>query len=120
MQILGRPELPDETRQEFTNLDSREVVRLKNMLADFLDFARPQPPHFMASEISLILDSVAMLAAGTATVAKVVCCRSVACCLVAVEETLRTFRHNRVQQVSSRQRQICCIAPVTQTERGPR
>lgn len=72
VQILGRPQLPEDTRQEFTDLASHEVVRLKGLLTNFLEFARPQAPRIMASEIGLLLDSVAMLASKTAAIANVV------------------------------------------------
>jgi signal transduction histidine kinase len=71
VQILGRPKLPDETRREFTDLASNEVVRLKGLLTNFLEFARPQPPRIMATEIGSLLDSVAKLASETATMAGV-------------------------------------------------
>ena len=71
VQILGRPKLPDETRREFTDLASNEVVRLKGLLTNFLEFARPQPPRIMAIEIGSLLDSVAKLASETATMAGV-------------------------------------------------
>jgi two-component system sensor histidine kinase HydH len=71
VQILGRQHLPADTRQEFTDLATREVVRLKGLLTNFLEFARPQPPRIIASEIGLLLESVAKLASETATMAKV-------------------------------------------------
>jgi signal transduction histidine kinase len=71
VQILGRPQLPEETRKEFTELASREVVRLKGLLTNFLEFARPQPPRIIASDIGLLLESVAKLTSQTATMAKV-------------------------------------------------
>lgn len=71
VQILGRPNLPEDTRQEFTDLASREVVRLKGLLTNFLEFARPQPPRMLPSAIGLLLQSVAKLAAETATMTKV-------------------------------------------------
>ena len=71
VQILGRPKLSEETRREFADLASYEVVRLKGLLTNFLEFARPQPPRIMASEIGLLLDSVAKLASETATMAMV-------------------------------------------------
>jgi signal transduction histidine kinase len=71
VQILGRPQLPEETRREFTDLASHEVVRLKGLLTNFLEFARPQPPRIIASEIGLLLESVAKLSSQTATMAKV-------------------------------------------------
>lgn len=71
VQILGRPQLPEETRREFTDLASREVVRLKGLLTNFLEFARPQPPRIIASDVGLLLESVAKLTSQTATIAKV-------------------------------------------------
>jgi len=71
VQILGRPQLPEETRREFTDLASHEVVRLKGLLTNFLEFARPQPPRIIASEIGLLLESVAKLSSQTAAMAKV-------------------------------------------------
>lgn len=71
VQILGRRELPEETRQEFTELASREVARLKGLLTHFLEFARPQPPKIIASDIGLLLQSVAKLASETAKMAQV-------------------------------------------------
>jgi signal transduction histidine kinase len=72
VQILGRRELPEETRQEFTDLAYREVVRLKGLLTNFLEFARPAPPRLVASDVGPLLESVAKLASETATMAKVV------------------------------------------------
>jgi signal transduction histidine kinase len=71
VQILGRQQLPEETRHEFTELASREVVRLKGLVTNFLEFARPQPPRVLASEVGSLLDSVAMLASETASMSKV-------------------------------------------------
>jgi len=71
VQILGRRELAEETRQEFTELASREVARLKGLLTHFLEFARPRQPQIIASDIGLLLQSVAKLAAETARMAQV-------------------------------------------------
>ena len=71
VQILGRRELAEETRQEFTDLASREVARLKGLLTHFLEFARPQRPQIIASDIGLLLESVAKLASETAKMAQV-------------------------------------------------
>jgi len=71
VQILGRPNLPEETCHEFRDLASREVVRLKGLLTNFLEFARPQSPRIVESEIGLLLESVAKLSSETATMAKV-------------------------------------------------
>lgn len=71
VQILGRRDLEESTRQEFTEMASREVVRLKGLLTHFLEFARPQQPRVVASDIELLLQSVAKLAGETAKMAQV-------------------------------------------------
>ncbi len=71
VQILQRPELPAETRHEFAQMADKEVGRLKTLLTNFLDFARPQPPRRTLIEPALLLASVARLAAETAKMAKV-------------------------------------------------
>ncbi|HEV2275474.1 MAG TPA: ATP-binding protein [Acidobacteriaceae bacterium] len=71
VQILGRPQLPEDTRTEFTRLASHEVSRLKGLLTNFLEFARPQPPRVIASEIGLLLESVVKVAWETAKIANV-------------------------------------------------
>lgn len=71
VQILKRPQLPQETRHEFTEMASNEVDRLKVLLTNFLDFARPQPPQRTLTEPKLLLESVSKLASETAKMAKV-------------------------------------------------
>ena len=71
VQILGRRDLAEETRLEFKEMASREVARLKGLVTHFLEFARPQPPHVVASDIGLLLQSVAKLASETARLAQV-------------------------------------------------
>ena len=66
VQILCRHELPTETRQEFGDLAQKEVNRLKGLLTNFLDFARPQTPKRVPTEPSQLLESVSKLAAETA------------------------------------------------------
>lgn len=66
MQILCRPELPAETRQEFGDLGQKEVDRLKGLLTHFLNFARPQTPMRSPTEPLQLLESVGRLAAETA------------------------------------------------------
>lgn len=70
VQILGRRDLPEETRNEFTEMASKEVGRLKGLLSHFLEFARPQPPKIIASDVESLLDSVAQLASETAKMAQ--------------------------------------------------
>ena len=74
VQILQRPELPAETRQEFAEMAGREVDRLKSLLTSFLDFARPQQPQRTMTEPALLLESIARLAAETAKMANVEIC----------------------------------------------
>lgn len=66
VQILRRPELPAETRNEFGELAQKEVNRLKGLLTNFLDFARPQAPRRVPTEPVQLLESVSRLAAETA------------------------------------------------------
>jgi signal transduction histidine kinase len=66
VQILRRPELPTETRNEFGNLAQKEINRLKGLLTDFLDFARPQTPKRVPTEPGELLEAVSKLAAETA------------------------------------------------------
>ena len=69
VQILKRPELPSETRQEFAEMAGKEVERLKSLLTNFLDFARPQTPRKILLEPELLLQSVASLVSETARMA---------------------------------------------------
>mgnify|MGYP005814898787 CR=1 FL=1 len=71
VQILHRPELSAETRQEFAEMARKEVERLKVLLTNFLDFARPRPPQRAVMEPRLLLDSVSRLAVETARMANV-------------------------------------------------
>lgn len=66
VQILRRPELPGETRDEFGELAQKEVDRLKGLVTNFLDFARPQAPKRASTDPLLLLESVSKLAAETA------------------------------------------------------
>jgi signal transduction histidine kinase len=66
VQILRRPELPTDTRNEFGNLAQKEINRLKGLLTDFLDFARPQTPKRVPTEPGELLEAVGKLAAETA------------------------------------------------------
>lgn len=63
VQILRRQELPVETRQEFGDLAQKEVNRLKDLVTNFLDFARPQTPKRVPTAPSQLLESVSKLAA---------------------------------------------------------
>ncbi len=71
VQILGRRDLAEETRQEFKEMASREVARLKGLVTHFLEFARPELPRVVASDVGLLLQSVAKLASETARMTQV-------------------------------------------------
>lgn len=66
VQILGRREASEATRQEFGRLAQEEVNRLKTLVSHFLDFARPQPPRRVPTEMPTLLESVKTLSAETA------------------------------------------------------
>jgi two-component system, NtrC family, sensor histidine kinase HydH len=66
VQILRRPELPTDTRNEFGTLAQKEINRLKGLLTDFLDFARPQTPKRVPTDPGELLEAVSKLAAETA------------------------------------------------------
>lgn len=66
VQILRRPELPTDTRNEFGSLAQKEINRLKGLLTDFLDFARPQTPKRVPTDPGELLEAVSKLAAETA------------------------------------------------------
>jgi len=71
IQILCRPNLPDETRKEFSDLAQAEFNRLKGVVTNFLEFARPQRPQQRATTPAAILESVVRLASETAKLAGV-------------------------------------------------
>lgn len=71
LRIAFRPGLADETREEFRNLAFGEVERLKDLVSNFLEFARP--PALRASPTSprQLLQSVEHLVAENAVTARV-------------------------------------------------
>lgn len=71
LQILRRQELPLETRQEFGELAQKEINRLKGLVTNFLDFARPQTPKRIPTAASELLQSVSRLAAETAKISRI-------------------------------------------------
>lgn len=66
LQILQRAELPEATRREFGGLAQKEVNRLKGLLSNFLEFARPAAPRRQPTDLLALLQSVRALAAETA------------------------------------------------------
>lgn len=71
VQILRRPQLPEQSRQEFAAMAEKEVSRLNRLLGNFLEFARPHAPQLSLIEPGLLLESVRQLAAETAKMAGV-------------------------------------------------
>lgn len=66
VQILRRPNINDETKQEFGDLAQRELDRLKGIVNQFLDFARPREPRRVPTDPLLLVESVAQLVGETA------------------------------------------------------
>ncbi len=60
--ILERDPGSEEKRQEFFGIMKKECQRLKRLLTNLLDFARPRPPRIQAVGIARIVESVVSLA----------------------------------------------------------
>lgn len=71
LQILRRVGLPESTRREFGDMAQKEVNRLKDLVSNFLDFARPSRPRRKPTDVGALLDSVRMLADEAARMAGV-------------------------------------------------
>ncbi len=71
LQILQKPELPVETRKEFGDLAQKEINRLKGLVTNFLDFARPQKPVRKPTDIADLLHTVRTLTEETARLSNV-------------------------------------------------
>jgi signal transduction histidine kinase len=61
--ILKRGRASAEDHQACLEIIEKETQRLNKLLSGFLDFARPRAPRFQKVDLSLVLDSVAALAA---------------------------------------------------------
>lgn len=72
LDIVSRPELPENTRQEFRHLARGEVERLKDLVSNFLDFARPPASRPSPTSPLQLLQSVEHLISETAGLAHVV------------------------------------------------
>lgn len=66
VQILRRSNLPEETKQEFGKLAEDEINRLKELLTNFLQFARPQAPRRRPTEVGQLFEAVRALTEKTA------------------------------------------------------
>jgi signal transduction histidine kinase len=71
LRIVSRPQLPDETRQEFSTLALSEAERLKGLVSSFLDFARSPASHRIPTSSQHLLISIERLVAETASMSGV-------------------------------------------------
>lgn len=69
--IVSRPELPEDTRQEFRHMALSEVDRLKGLVSNFLDFARPPVSRPTQTSPFELLRAVERLVAETAGMAHI-------------------------------------------------
>jgi signal transduction histidine kinase len=60
--ILKRGQANPQNTQECIDIIHRESQRLKTLLTNFLDFARPRTPRFQPTELEAVIDSVIALA----------------------------------------------------------
>ncbi len=71
LQILRREGVQSETKEEFGTLAQKEIDRLKGLVLDFLDFARPQQPHQEPTDINELFKAVQRLSSESAKMAGV-------------------------------------------------
>ena len=71
LSILRRQELANETKEEFGTLAQKEIDRLKGLVLDFLEFARPQQPHQEPTDINELFKAVQRLSSESAKMAGV-------------------------------------------------
>lgn len=71
--ILTRPALEPEQREEFAALIKKELAHLNGMLDHFLTFARPQPPHRKPTAVGTLLEEVCNLVSQSVASNKVRC-----------------------------------------------
>ena len=61
LEIIGRPTLEPERREEFLAVIKKEFTRLNKMLDHFLEFARPRPPNRKPTDIRALMEEVCSL-----------------------------------------------------------
>lgn len=71
LQILRREGVQSETKAEFGTLAQKEIDRLKGLVLDFLEFARPQQPRQEPTDIEDMLNAVQRLSSESAKMARV-------------------------------------------------
>ncbi len=58
VEIVARPELEPERREEFAAVVKKELARLNEMLNHFLEFARPRPPQLKPTNLQMLMEEV--------------------------------------------------------------
>jgi signal transduction histidine kinase len=72
VQILRRPALPVTTQDEFGQLATGEIERLKDLVNNVLNFGRPKPLKMIDTYPCVLVDSVVKLLGETATMAGII------------------------------------------------
>ena len=83
--ILKRGQANPQNMQECIDIIHRESQRLKTLLTNFLDFARPRTPRFQPTELEAVIDSVIALAGHSPGASAVTFYREIATPLPEVE-----------------------------------
>ena len=58
LEIINRPALDPEHREEFIGRIKKEVLHLSTMLTHFLEFARPRPPRFRLTDARQLMEEI--------------------------------------------------------------
>ena len=61
LEIVARPGLEPDRREEFAAIVKKELARLNEMLNHFLEFARPRPPQLKATNLQRLMEEVCSL-----------------------------------------------------------
>lgn len=61
LEIVARPGLEPERREEFAAVVKKELARLNEMLNHFLEFARPRPPQLKPTDLQRLMEEVCSL-----------------------------------------------------------
>ena len=61
LEIIGRPALDPEHRDEFIGRIKKEILHLNTMLTHFLEFARPRPPQFRLTDARQLMREICSL-----------------------------------------------------------
>ena len=61
LEIIGRPKLDPQQREEFVGRVKTEVAHLNTMLTHFLEFARPRPPQLQSTDAQRLMEEIGSL-----------------------------------------------------------